>query len=69
MSGARLLRCLRNCDAHLLEREELASALLSRRGQPVQQLDPQLCVWVLLGWRGDDILHICGVSVVQLRMT
>jgi hypothetical protein len=53
--------------AHLLERENPVSALLPREGQPFQQLGPQLGVWVLLGRRGDDVLHLCGVSLVQPR--
>jgi hypothetical protein len=53
--------------AHLLERENPVSALLPQEGPPFQQLGPQLGVWVLLGRRGDDVLHLCGVSLVQLR--
>jgi hypothetical protein len=54
-------------DRNLLERENPVRALLPREGQPFQQLGPQLGVWVLLGWRDDDVLHLCGVSLVQLR--
>jgi hypothetical protein len=36
-------------------------------GQTFQHLGPQLGVWVLLGRRGDDVLHLCGISLVQLR--
>jgi hypothetical protein len=43
------------------------SALLPREGQQFQQLGPQLGVWVLLWRRGDDVLHLCGVSLVHLR--
>jgi hypothetical protein len=50
-----------------LECEDLVSALLSGGGQPIQQLGPQLCVGILLGRRGDDVLYLCGVPVVQLR--
>jgi hypothetical protein len=53
--------------AHLLERENPVSALLPREGQPFQQLSPQLGVWVLLRRGGVDVLHLCGVSLVQLR--
>jgi hypothetical protein len=53
--------------AHLFEGENPVSALLSREGQPFQQLGPQLGVWVLLRRRDDDVLHLCGVSLVHLR--
>jgi hypothetical protein len=52
--------------AHLLERENPVSALFLREGQPFQQLGPQLGVWERMGRRG-DVLHFCGVSLVQLR--
>jgi hypothetical protein len=52
--------------AHLLERKNPVSALLPREEQSFQQLGPQLGVGVLLERRGDYV-HLCGVSLVQLR--
>jgi hypothetical protein len=39
----------------------------SLKGQPVHHLGCQFCVGVLLQWRDDDVIHLCGISVVQLR--
>jgi hypothetical protein len=52
--------------AYRLEREELANALPSGGGHPVQQLGPQLCMGIRLRRRGDDVLHLCGLPVAQL---
>jgi hypothetical protein len=53
--------------ANLIECEKLAGAPLSRGGLAVQQLGLQLSVWILLGQSGDDVLHLYGITVVQLR--
>jgi lipoate-protein ligase A len=53
--------------AHLLEREYMADALLSRGAQPPYELGPQRGVRVSFGRRGDYILYICGIPMVQLR--
>jgi hypothetical protein len=53
--------------ANLIDHEELLDALLCRWGQTPHKLGSQCCVGVSFGWRGDDVLHLCGVLVVQLQ--
>jgi hypothetical protein len=52
--------------AHLLERKELADALLSQGEQPPRQLGPQCGVQVSFRWRGDDVFYFRGILVVQM---
>jgi hypothetical protein len=52
---------------HFLMHEELVNALVPGDGQPSHQLGLQCCVLVPFWWRGDNILHLRSVPVIQLR--